>query len=156
MQGDGLFFGKGVLLGQARDDLALRHGKRLQARRRVGEDDDAEVQLIAFELFADAHGAFFIEIDVEMRVFLLEAGENLGEEVGADHRRDADLDRAFLQLLVIVDFEHGVLDIAQRKLDAGQKYSALGRQRQLLLTAVKELDAKFRLKLLDRDGDVRL
>ena len=91
-----------------------------------------------------------------MRVFLLEAGENLGEEVGADHRRDADLDRAFLQLLVVVDFEHGVLDIAQRKLNAGQKYSALGRQRQLLLTAVKELDAKFRLKLLDREGDVRL
>ena len=138
------------------DDLALRHGQRLQARRCIGEDDDAKVQLIALELLADAHRAFFVEIDVEMRVFLLEAGENLGEEVGTNHRRDADLDRAFLQLFVIVDFEHGVLDIAQCKLNARQEYSALGRQRQLLLTAVKELDAKFRLKLLDRDGDVRL
>ena len=97
-----------------------------------------------------------MQVDVEVRVFLLEARKNLREEVGAHHRRDADLDRAFLELLVVIDFEHGVLDVAQGEFDAVEEDGPLRRQGQLLLAPVEELDAEFRFQLLDGDCNVRL
>ena len=62
-----------------------------------------------------------------MGVFLLEAGEDLREKIGTHHRGDAYLDRSLLQLLVVVDFENGVLDVAQGELDAVEEDSAFGR-----------------------------
>ena len=78
-----------------------------------------------------------------MGVFLLEAGEDLREKIGTHHRGDAYLDCAFLELLVVVDLEDSVLDIAQGELDAVEENSTLRRQGKLFLAAVEELDAEL-------------
>ena len=97
-----------------------------------------------------------MQVYVEMGIAALKAREDLWEEVGTHHWRDADLDCALLQLLVVVDLEYGILYVAQCHLDASEEDCALGGQRQLFLTAVKKLDAKFSFEFLDCDGDVRL
>ena len=83
--------------------------------------------------------------DFQVGITALETGEDLGEEVGTHHRWDTNLDGALLQLFVIVDFQHGVLDIAERQFYAIEKDGTFRRQGQLLLTAIKELDAQFGL-----------
>ena len=93
---------------------------------------------------------------VEVGVAALEAREDAREEVGAHHRRHADLDGSLLELLVVVDLQHGVLDVAQRELDSVEEDGALRRQCELFLAAVEELDAELGLELLDGDRDVRL
>jgi len=55
--------------------------------------------------------------DVEMRVAALEAREDARKEVGAHHRRHANLDGAFLELLVVIDLQYRILDVAQGELD---------------------------------------
>ena len=91
-----------------------------------------------------------------MRILFLEAGEDLREQIGADHGGNTDFNRALLQLFVIVDLEHRVLDIAQGELDAIEEHSALRCKCQLLLAAVKQLYAEFGFQLLDCHGDIRL
>ena len=91
-----------------------------------------------------------------MGVPALKTGKNPGEQVGAHHRRNADFNGSLLQLLVVVDFEYGILYIAQGKFYAVQKDGTFRRQGKLLLTAVKKLDAKFCLQFFDGYCDVRL
>ena len=91
-----------------------------------------------------------------MGVAFLEAGEDFGEEVGAHHGGDADLDGAFLQLLVVVDLQHCVLDVAQGQLDTVEEDCSLRGQGQLFLAPVKKLYAQLCLQLLDSDRDVGL
>ena len=66
-----------AVLGDTADNLAARHREELEIRRGVGDDDDAEVQLVALKLLADCDGALLMQVYVEMRVFLLETGKNL-------------------------------------------------------------------------------
>ena len=97
-----------------------------------------------------------MEIDIEVGIAALETGEDLWEEIGAHHRRNTNFNRSFLELLVVVHLEHGILYVAQCYLDALQKDCALGREGELLLAAVEELDAKFAFEFFYRDSDVRL
>ena len=156
LQGDRLARSKVTVLGHAADDLTACHRQELQIGRGLGNDDDAEVELITLQLFADGDRTLLVEVDVEMRVAPLKAGEDLGKQICAHHRRDADFDRPLQQLLVVVDLENGILYVAQRHFDALQKDRTFGGQRELLLAAVKELDAELTLEFFDRDGDVRL
>ena len=94
--------------------------------------------------------------DFQMGIAALETGEDFGEEVSTHHGRNADFDGAFLELLVVVDFQHSVLNIAQSQFHAVEKDSPLRRQGKLLLAAVKELNAQFCLQLFNRYGDVGL
>ena len=94
--------------------------------------------------------------DVEVRVAALEAREDAREEVSAHHRRHANLDGALLELLVVVDLQYRILDVAQGELDPVEEDGALRRQRELFLAAVKELDAELGLELLDGDRDIWL
>ena len=48
------------------------------------------------------------------------------------------------------------MDVAQGKFDAIQEDRAFGREGQLLLAAVEELDAEFSLQFLDGHRDVWL
>ena len=91
-----------------------------------------------------------------MRVSLLEVCKNHGEEVSPNHWRNTDFDGTLLQLLVVVDFQYSILNIAEGQLDSGEEYGALRSERQLLLTAVEELNTQLALKLLDSNGNVRL
>ena len=156
VHGDAFLLGERTGGRHAADDLVLGHGQELQAVRGAGEDDDAEVELVALELLADRHRGLFVHEDVEVGVAALEARKDAREEVGAHHRRHADLDGALLELLVVVDLEHGVLDVAQGELDPVEEDGALRRQRELFLAAVEELDAELGLELLDGDRDIRL
>ena len=110
-----VFFREAILGGEravfwhAGDNLARSHWQELQVVRGAGDDDDAEIKLIALELFANRHGALLVQVDVEVGVFFLEAGEDFREKIGAHHRGDANLDCAFLELLVVVDLEDSVL-----------------------------------------------
>ena len=122
----------------------------------TGDDDDAEVQFIAFQLFTNGHGAFFMHEDFQMGVAALETGEDFGEEIGTHHGRDADFNGTLLQLLVIIDLKDGVLNVAQSQFHAVEKDGSFWGKRQLLLAAVKKLDTKFGLELFYRYGDVRL
>ena len=97
-----------------------------------------------------------MQIDIEMRITALKAREDFRKEVGTHHRRNTDLDRALLELLVVVDFEHGILYVAQRNLDASEKDRTFGCKGELFLTAVKELYAELALEFFDRNGDIRL
>ena len=94
--------------------------------------------------------------DFQMGVALLEAGEDLGEEVGAHHGGNADLDGALLQLLVVVDLQHCVLDVAQGQLDTVEEDGSLRGQGQLFLAPVKKLYAQLLLKFSNGRRDCRL
>lgn len=97
-----------------------------------------------------------MEEDFQMRVALLEAGEDFGEEVGSHHGGDADLDGALLELLVVVDLQHSILDVPQGQFDAVEEDCSLRGQGQLFLAPVKKLDAKLCFQLFDSDRDVGL
>lgn len=153
---DRLARGERAVLLYAAYNLTACHRQEPQIGRGFGDDDDAKVQLIALELFADGNGAFLVEVDVQMGIAALETRKNLREEIGAHHRRDADLDRPLLQLLVVVDFKHSVLDAAERDFDAPEEDSTFGGEGELFLTPIKELDAKLAFQFLDGNGDVRL
>ena len=112
LQRDRLSCGEVAVLRYTADNLTASHWKQLQIRRCIGNDDDAEVQLVTFKLFADGDGSFLVQIDIEMRITALKAREDFRKEVGTHHRRNTDLDRALLELLVVVDFEHGILYVA--------------------------------------------
>ena len=94
--------------------------------------------------------------DFQMGITALETGEDFRKEVGTHHGGDADFDGALLELLVVVDFQHGILNIAQRELHAVEKDRPLRRQGKLFLAAVKELNAQFCLQFFNRYGDVGL
>ena len=84
--------------------------------------------------------------NIKVGVTALKTGEDPGKQIGAHHGRNADLNGSFLQLLVVVDFEHIILYIAQGKFYAVQKDGTFRRQRELFLAAVKKLDAKLRFQ----------
>ena len=52
--------------GYAADNLAAHHREQLEVRRGVRDDDDAEIQFVAFQLLADGDRSLFVEIDVKM------------------------------------------------------------------------------------------
>ena len=122
----------------------------------TGNDDDAEVQLIAFQLFANGHGTFFVHEDFQVGVAALKAGEDFGKEVGTHHRWNTDFDGAFLELFIVVDLQYGILNIAQGQFYAIEKDGSLRSQGKLFLAAVKELNAQFCLQFFNRYGDVGL
>ena len=122
----------------------------------TGNDDDAEIQFIAFQLFANGHGAFFVHEDIKMGILALETREDFWEEICSHHGRDANFDGTFLELFVVVDFKNSILNVAERKFDPVEEDGALRRQCELFLAAVEELDAELGLELLDGDRDIRL
>lgn len=148
--------GQGVILLHTGDDAAVGNGEAHEAGGHVAHDDDAEVDLVLLQVIPDVHGAFFVEVDVEMGIPLLEVGKDHGEEVGADHGGNADFYSALLELLVVVDLQNGVLNIPEGQLDSGEEDRALRGEGQLLLAAVKKLNAQLAFQLFYGHGNIGL
>ena len=140
----------------AGDKLGAGHREGIQRGGNVRQDDDAEVQFPGFEVFPDGHRAFLVKADGKPGIGFLEIRADAREQIGADHRRNADADVAFGKVFVIVQLAHGVVQDVEGILDAAQENLALGGQQELLLAAVEKPQAETGFQLLDGDGDVRL
>ena len=49
---------------------------------------------------------------------MLEAGENLREQIGTNHGRNTDFDSTFLELLVIINLQNSIINAAESQLYA--------------------------------------
>ena len=114
-----------MLLRNTGHNLIPGHRQKLQAGRGIRNNDDTKIQLVPFQLFTNGHRAFLIKVNIQMRIEMLEAGENLWEQIGTNHRRNTDFDSSLLQLLVIINLQNSIINTAESQLYAIKKNMSL-------------------------------
>ena len=156
LEGNRLFLGEDVV--PVDDDVhrVLGQEERFEVLFLRLRADDAQVDEAFLDADFDFLRAVFVEVQFDLRVFLLESAQEVGEDRCARDRRQADEDRALFQLefifevrLQVFKHEDDALGVREENRTGVSQFDGLG-------VAHEEDDAQFFFQGLDGAADGRL
>lgn len=95
--------------GQANHDFPVGKRRCLQARRQLRLQNHPQIKFVLLEFFFNAERPDFPGDDFHAWIALGKFSQDAREDKRADHRRNPDANRAFLQQFAVAHFCHGVL-----------------------------------------------